>query len=253
MMLDWSPLQSELALWRSSHLPLEIWWRDDDAIAVTAALDQLCALAEDLGARAHLAIIPALAQDSLAAVVSWPAPCRAMVHGWAHQNHNPPDQKKAEFGAPRAGVSDDMQRGIDTLQMRLGPQVLPVFVPPWNRMDLTLARHLPGFGYRGLSAFGPRIQTHAAPGVINLNTHIDPIDWRGTRGLVAPDTLIARVVSILQDRRAGRVDATEPLGYLTHHLIHDDPVWDFSRALLSELLAGGAQHADIDALLKDTP
>ena len=70
-----------------------------------------------------------------------------------------------------------------------------------------------------------------------MNTHLDPIDWRGTRGLVAPDQLVARTVDLLRDRRLARADNAEPFGYLTHHLVHDDAIWDFTASLISRLLA----------------
>ena len=73
------------------------------------------------------------------------------------------------------------------------------------------------------------------PGLVQINTHIDPIFWRGTRGLVPPDTLVAQTVSLLRDRRQGRADRDEPLGYLTHHLVHDADIWEFSRQFLTEL------------------
>ena len=49
---------AELARWRAEGLSLPIWWRDDDAIAPTPALERLLALAEQFEAPLHLAVIP---------------------------------------------------------------------------------------------------------------------------------------------------------------------------------------------------
>lgn len=77
-----------------------------------------------------------------------------------------------------------------------------------------------------------------APGLEQINTHLDPIDWRGTRGLVAPDKLVAQTTDLLRDRREGRTDNAEPFGILTHHLVHDPDIWIFTEALLRRLLDG---------------
>jgi len=42
----------------------------------------------------------------------------------------------------------------------------------------------------------------------------------------------------------------EPLGLLTHHLVHTEEVWEFSRDVLYILLDGGANPADIGALIQ---
>jgi hypothetical protein len=68
--------------------------------------------------------------------------------------------------------------------------------------------------------------------------------------LADPDTLIAGLTRILQTRRSGETDRTEPLGLLTHHLVHSEEVWDFSRDVLRVLLDGGAIPSDIGALLQ---
>ena len=56
MSVDWSPLDAEL---ERLEAPLPVWWRDDDAVAVTPGLDRLAGLAADHGWPLHLAIIPA--------------------------------------------------------------------------------------------------------------------------------------------------------------------------------------------------
>ena len=71
-----------------------------------------------------------------------------------------------------------------------------------------------------------------------MNTHLDPIDWRGTRGVIAPQVLISQTVDLLRARREGQADNSEPFGVLTHHLVHDQDIWAFTEALLRKLLDG---------------
>lgn len=251
MRIDWSPLRRELALWRAERLVLPFWWRDDDAVAVTPALDQLAAMAEDLDLPAHLAVIPAEAEAALASYIADTQHLIPVVHGWSHENHAPDGQKKAEFGQPRAGATASLAQGLTHLQQLFGPRLLPAFVAPWNRLHPAFLPDLAAAGYRIVSTHGLRAAAQAHPGLLAINSHIDPIDWRGTRGLVGPDTIIDQTVAHLQARRQRAEDNGEPLGYLTHHLVHIAEIWSFSHAYLSELQAGGARSTPLSHALKD--
>ena len=101
--------------------------------------------------------------------------------------------------------------------------------------------HLASIGYRGVSTFKSRTAATAAPGLVQVNTHIDPINWRGDRSLVSPAALLADLAEALRQRRTGDTDATEPLGLLTHHLVHDPAIWDFTERLMKRLLDGPAE------------
>ena len=227
--------------------PLELWWRDDDAIAATPALDQLLALCARWQAPVALASIPAQLQPSLSQRIgSLPLGLvEILPHGWAHTNHAAPPAKKSEFGPdrPLADRLNEAARGLKRLQDGFGPHVTPLFTPPWNRLDPALLPHLPSAGMRGVSTSGPRTGALAAPDLLRLNIHLDPIDWRGSRSLAAPQTQIDRFTALLAARRAPdshaaarpAPDPTEPIGLLTHHLDHDAAIWAFLDALLRHL------------------
>ena len=93
----------------------------------------------------------------------------------------------------------------------------------------------------------------AAEGLVQINTHIDPIDWRGGGGLAPEEMVISHIVRLLQDRRMGHADATEPLGVLTHHLVHDAAIWAFSEQLINRLLDGGATPLNLLSLKESLP
>lgn len=110
---------------------------------------------------------------------------------------------------------------------------LPVMVPPWNRMRADLAWPLRRAGYAGLSLFaGPP----AAGPLPRVDTHIDPVDWRGGGGLVPAEALAAMI------RRA--LSTQGPIGLLTHHAVHVAAVDEFVAAF-ARLVAGhpGARWA----------
>lgn len=245
MRVDWAPLRAELALWRASGRTPALWWRDDDAVAETADLHRLLDLGAALKVPVHLAIIPSLIEPSLPELLAARPGARPLVHGWAHRNQAPEGAKKAEFNHPRPGLESEAAEGLLRLRAQFGPRALPIFVPPWNRICPELIAALPGLGYAALSTYTPRAQREATPGLIQVNTHLDPIHWRGGGGLLAPEVLVAQMVQLLADQREGRSDEAEPLGLLTHHLVHDAAIWAFSRALLEELLAGGARPLDL--------
>lgn len=240
MKADWRPLRQELALWRQEGRVLPIWWRDDDAIEVTKPLESLISLADLVGVPVHLAVIPRDATQKLADRI---VPTRAVipvVHGWGHESHTLPPLKKAEFGATRNrdAAAVDIRNGLARLHTLFGDRLAKMFVPPWNRIDPELMPVLAKAGYSAVSTYLPRKSAMAAPGLMQINTHIDPIYWRGTRGLVDPDTLIAQIVQLLSDRRNDVNGNEEPLGYLTHHLVHDADIWAFSKQFLQEICEG---------------
>jgi len=235
----WRALEQELDRWPPGGA--EFWWRDDDATAPSAALDRL----RGLGAQPlALAVIPALLNPELPGFLAdgeGKAPVEVLQHGFAHRNHEPHSAKKAELGParPAATVLAELACGRLTLAKSFGEQALGVLVPPWNRIDRSLAADLAEAGYRGLSTFGPR------PGerlrLAQVNTHIDIVDWRAGRAFIGAEAAVGLAVDHLVARRLGRVDAREPTGLLTHHLVMDAAAFDFT----AEFLARTARHSAV--------
>ncbi|MES0825849.1 polysaccharide deacetylase family protein [Ruegeria sp. SCP11] len=240
MTVDWRPLDTELTAWKAEELTLPVWWRDDDAVSATPQLKTLSKLSVALGLPVHLAIIPRDADATLVEHVTAHKTLIPVVHGWAHHNHAPPDEKKSEFRLhrPQKEILSDAQSGLERLKSLFGDRLCPMFVPPWNRIAPDVVRELPGLGYCILSTATPRATSCPVPGLEQINTHLDPIDWRGTRGLISKNTLIIQTAGLLRDRREGRADNAEPFGVLTHHLVHDQDIWTFTEELLRRLLDG---------------
>ncbi|MDX1377115.1 MAG: hypothetical protein R3357_16235, partial [Burkholderiales bacterium] len=121
--------------------------------------------------------------------------------------------------------------GARSLAARAGPRWAAAFAPPWNRIPDALAAQLPQAGLCGLSTFGPRIRARPAPGLAQVNTHVDLVAWRGDRGFVGAQAAIEQALRHLAARRARRADPDEPTGWLTHHLQHDAAAWRFLERL----------------------
>lgn len=242
MTAGWQALEDELDRWASEGRTACFWWRDDDAVAATPALDRLLGLHRSSGAPLALAIIPAQAESGLAERLKTEPGIAALQHGCAHHNHAGPAEKKSEFPNNRSLIERlaDLRTGHDHLRSLVGPdQLLPVFVPPWNRLAPDCLPALPGLGYTAVSAFQARASYWAAPGLVALNAHIDPIDWHGHDNAAAAERSLAVTCAHLRAMRAGE-HPLQPLGLLTHHLRHDETIWAFAAELLSRTAAHAA-------------
>ncbi len=206
-------------------ITLSIWWRDDDAISATPALDRLLALGDAFKIPIGLAVIPAHADHTLSDRLRSEPRIRPMVHGLTHANHEPEGRKRSEFGAgrPLADVVADARQALALHRDRFGAERPAWFVPPWNRISPDLAASLASLGYAGLSVF--RDAPLPTPGLQRLDTHIDPIDWHGSRSAIPWDQLASETVNAIEARRAVGLAEAAPIGLLTHHLVHDEAIW----------------------------
>jgi hypothetical protein len=217
---DWSDLKQELDLWRAAGRDATLWWRDDDAVRPTPALDRLLTLAA--GLPLALAVIPGEATCSLAERLADSPAVHVLQHGWRHTNHAPNGEKKAEFGAhrPSGAMLGELAAGWQHLARIFGERALAVLTPPWNRISTGLLPLLRGAGYAGLSTAGPRQRAEPSPGLRQVNTHADLVGW-ATGTFVGTAPVLGLVIGHLAARRAGTIDAREPTGLLTHHLVMD--------------------------------
>lgn len=234
-MTNWTAVTEELARWTDLDRRCPLWLRDDDAVAASRQLDELLTRCANAGIPLGLAVIPADAEPSLAEALADHAHVTPLVHGWSHTDHAAPGRKKCEFGPERPPETRqaEAERGLSTLRGLFGDRVLPLFVPPWNRMAPDMPSCLSASGYRAVSAFGPSPAPH--DGIAWINTHLDLIDWRGSRSAVPLDGLLDLLCRELRDRREGRRIPAEPIGLLTHHRVHDAAIWDLLDRLLDRL------------------
>lgn len=242
-MTAWASLDGELSRWTDAGRVATMWWRDDDVEAVTPALERLLEMRRAYDIGLALAVIPAALDAGLPARLrDEPDALVVLQHGYAHQNHAPADEKKAELGPhrPATVVLGELGTGLLAMAQAFEGRFLPVMVPPWNRIAPMLVPTLPEIGYRGLTTWGPRARVQPVRGLRQVNTHVGPIRWRGQRGFLGEDTVLEMLVEALGIRRAAPLAspaASEPTGLLTHHLVHDDEIWTFLDRLWNRLRA----------------
>lgn len=228
----WLPLELELARWMQRGRRATFWLRDDDAVEPTGALDRMLALTGRHAVPLTLAVIPEPTGAALARRLDRSPETLVAQHGWSHRNHAPAGEKSQELGPHRAAevMLAELRSGLRHLSGLHGARFLPLLVPPWNRIDAALLPRLSGTGLAALSTFGPE-----RPGPIRtLNTHVDLIDWKGTRGGRDPAVMVREMVARLQQSATGAAT----VGILSHHLDHDEAAWTF----LEELFARTARH-----------
>lgn len=244
--MSWQDLDAELDRWRDAGRVAEFWWRDDDAAKPSTPLARLLKLAEESGVPLALAVVPLEAVPELFAGLQGNLRASVLMHGTDHRNRAGPGEKKTEFATTESDRDAVARLRIarERLAGLAGKALLPVLAPPWNRFKLALAKHLPEAGLHGLSGYGPRSKPEAAPGVRQANTHVDLIDWRGTRAFVGEDAALRIAMKHLGARRKGEVDASEPTGWLTHHALHDRETWLFLQRLFERSVKRGARWID---------
>ncbi|HEY2889382.1 MAG TPA: polysaccharide deacetylase family protein [Dongiaceae bacterium] len=236
-MTGWNDLFAELDRWRAGKATF--WWRDDDATIRTPALARLLALSD---LPLSIAVVPACMRVSLAEQIAEPR-IDVLQHGFSHTNYQSDDSKKAELGdaRPLPVIQEELRRGWQRLSVLFGKRALRVLVPPWNRIDATLAATLPSLGYVGLSAgLEPRKASPEAggDGLIRTNTHIDIVDWTKQPRCFAGETVaLDHAVGHLAARRTGEADSEEATGFMTHHLAMDDDSFSFAAEFLKRTAA----------------
>lgn len=240
MTSDWQPLRDELARWQDAGRVPDFWWRDDDATDRTAPLVRMLGLCRTAAIPLALAVIP---RDVRAGLLEGDdALVSLLQHGVAHRNLAAAGDKKTEFpaGEPLAEALQRLSQGRERMVGMFGTRALPVLVPPWNRLSASgLLPVLPGAGFRGLSRFGPRKHADGCVGLVQVNTHVDVIDWRGSRGFVGTQAALSQTLTHLQARRLSQADPSEPTGLLTHHAVHDEATWTFMEMFFAQTAGCG--------------
>jgi hypothetical protein len=238
--IRWEPLLRELNHWAEAGLTASLWLRDDDAVAMTPALERLVELCEIHRVPALLAVVPAEAKEELATYLNVKPLFEVAVHGFSHKNHAPAGAKKQEFPVDRSPdqIENELVRGRLRARTLFGPKLTEIFVPPWNRIAVDVAVRLPRFGFRALSALGRKSLLQIPAPLTEINADLDIIDWRGNRGGHDGTWLAATLAGQLAWARDNGWCA---VGILAHHLVHDASAWRF----LEELFARTVSHPSV--------
>jgi hypothetical protein len=228
---EWHAFFDEIARWGDAGRTVEFWWRDDDASRPAPALSRLLALAQRTATPLALAAIPLQCSEEIFADTA--APVVFLQHGTDHANRAGAGEKKTEFSTAEAPAAALKRLGAarERLAALAGGRFVPVLAPPWNRLPEPLAAQLALAGFRGLSRYGVRRRAEAAPGLRQVNTHVDLIAWRSGGGFVGTEVALALATGHLAAKRTAAADPDEATGWLSHHAVHDEGTWAFLERL----------------------
>ena len=193
-------------------------------------------MAETFDIPVALSVIPQKLETDFADKLKNRSNIYVLQHGYSHQSHAHPHQKKIEMGGAQTlqTISAQLRSGQYRLLSAFGDQFVPVLVPPWNRIEATLIHALPELGFSGLSSMWA-MHVIDGDGLLQVNTHLDPINWRHGQEFIGYGNAIGQIHQHLYARRHGFRDPREPTGVLTHHLVQNETVWRFCTNLFSML------------------
>lgn len=224
--MTWRELHAALSERKHAGRPVQFWWRDDDAAAPSPALERAVGLSKRYAIPLALAVIPQDATPQLFQGLH--ERVSVLQHGTDHRNRAAAGEKKTEYPGTES-VESALARiaeGMAKLRSQAGQHFMPVLAPPWNRMRADLVDKLPSLGIRGISAYGPQKSREPAAGLRQVNTHVDVVAWRRGRRFVGEDEVWASTMRLLRSMEG-------PIGWLTHHAVHDAATWDFLERLFT--------------------
>jgi hypothetical protein len=233
--MDWlEPLRQAVL---RARLPVQFFFRDDDAGWADETLLRLVDLFQAQRVPLDLAVIPQALSDALARELRTrrsrtPDLLGVHQHGFAHANHEQ-QGRKCEFGPARSSQAqeDDLTRGRARLERMLGT-CDPIFTPPWNRCTQDTVQGLVNLGFETLSR-----DVTAHPLCLDGLREIPvAVDWCKGPGEAHARTRSAAL------RAAARVDRAEPVGIMLHHCVMNEDDFHCLEALLGELRAMPQAH-----------
>lgn len=221
----------ELDQWVSAGKTAEFWWRDDDAITVTSNLNKLTDLAGRFEIPVLIATIPAFSDVHLADYINSNSLLSAAVHGYAHKDHSILGQKKTEITVNLPdrdidAVLNELTHSRQNIETLYGQTASKILVPPWNRIDDTVASRLSDMGFELVSTFS---ENFVKTGLLQLNCQLDLMHWKPVRIGKNLDEIFDELLVRLQQ---ARLDNYAPIGILSHHLVHDENAWESCAVLM---------------------
>jgi hypothetical protein len=208
--------------------PVPIWWRSDDVGVDKPQFARLLDIARRRQAPGALAMVPNILKANCTARILNCPQATVVQHGIAHAN-NAAAGKPIELGgnADRALLAQRLQRGRERLAGAFGGRFLPMQVPPWGRIDPDVTARLPALGFQSLSTYGRRRAMEAAPGLPQVNIHLDLYRWAAPRGALTYEEALSRLTALV------RASKGEPIGIVTHHSVMNEQAFVILERILT--------------------
>lgn len=214
-------LNHELANWRRAWRTPLLWWRDDDCRTAGPGLERLLRVRGDIPLT--LAVIPDGDLASLASRLGTATGVSLAQHGVDHENRLPAGGPRSEFTEDVTQSAVDAAVADGRARMEAAGLKPITFVPPWNEPSNRQIDAIRAAGYTSYST-GARGKPLVA--LAHIGAEVDILRWKGEPHFRGRWRVFNALRIQLELRRAaGAFD--EPVGILTHHLVHDEDAWSF--------------------------
>jgi predicted glycosyltransferase len=220
----------------ASQTPIRFFFRNDDAGWEDISLFSLLDLFANHHIPLDLAVIPNAISQITAKRLSKVSTVSIHQHGYAHLNHEELG-RKCEFGASRSQAQQlaDITAGKQRLLELFGPNIEPIFTPPWNRCTAITAACLREAGFMVLSRDLTATPFHLQD-LLELPVSVD---WFAKRKKVPlPPDAIGELL-------AAAASSPAPVGVMLHHAIMNEE----ERERLGQLLKLLTSHSQARCVL----
>lgn len=228
----WQQFIDELSNWKKTNTSPIFWIRDDDITEENENIFKLINLCISNDTPLYLAAIPKKIDRKLISKTINYSECYILQHGFSHQNHAPKKHKKSEFHSSRElnVMCSEIKKGYEILVGCCREKLLPVFVPPWNRMT---DRLFPCLLKSGLQGYSSKNTSFKVPeNLIVRDAHLDIADWKNNCKFIGETTSINMLINQLQLIRTTQNTACTPICVLTHHKVMDKESFSFLNKLI---------------------
>ncbi|MDP1723299.1 MAG: hypothetical protein Q8L85_01175 [Alphaproteobacteria bacterium] len=195
------------------------WIRDDDLTIPNPKMDQFLDICASFAIPVSLAVIPAGMSKNLKNYTQNYPKLSILQHGICHENKAIAQQKKSEFISFDDAQLQNLLSEKKRMEELFEDSFKPIFVPPWNRMDMSWKEHILKH-YNLISAFGIHLDASY------VNTHLDLINWK-KRCFKTEEELYVELENLLKK--------TSNIGVLSHHFIYKKNDWTIFKNLLLSL------------------
>ena len=265
----WKKVLKELDLWSDRGLRARFWLRDDDACDMSPQLARLFDLASQYKLNIGLAVIPGKLNPGFVDMLAdMKERFHPMCHGWIHADYGRFGEP-GEFGRdrPLSSLRSDAEQAYKAFSQSFGTGKA-IFVPPFGRITSGLVKALPQIGFAGISTgpsyielkilrmnsampWMPVIPIPKGSEIRRFDVHIDVLEWQRKTARDS-EAIATNIVENLRVRRRGFITPRHPIGLLTHHLVHDEHVWQLCNEILCSLSAHEAvEFMNADCLFEE--
>ena len=214
---------------------VKLLWRDDDFSIESKNSALLVSMARRYEIRPLLSAIPGKMSEDRTLSSEFLDSVDLAQHGHLHDSHAADPTMKSEYPSTRDvdEVTRELADDFEKLQRIAGAAFLPMFVPPWSRMDAKFLPCLKRVGFRAFSSYDTHFCECADATFRVTNAALDIANYAPDRQTsIKSVPLLLSVVQNLILKSHRLTNQPDTFVLLTHHKSLRDDGWEFLDAFL---------------------